>query len=264
MHRWKALLNGQMHLKRASTGLSALPEWAGLPKRELIGNDKQSESDGRWRSSWGWRRWRSLNPHGNVYGTVSDESGAVLPGASIEMVGAEGGNRTTTSGSQGDFRFLNMANGKYALRVTLTGFADHQARHHGDDRRQREHRLLPQGRRSRGAGRGDRTTPAIDIRKVGTATTLTQEELARIPQGPRSLGRAEPGAGGAVWTASASPATRQVSSPPSWARARRSPDTMWTYDGVNITDVTSYGASSSLLRLRLVRRDQRDDRRRAT
>src|SRR5262245_47778032 len=60
---------------------------------------------------------------GNVYGTINDESGAVLPGASVELTGAAGGNRTTTSGSQGEFRFLNVDNGKYTLKVTLAGFA---------------------------------------------------------------------------------------------------------------------------------------------
>src|SRR5262249_21954830 len=57
---------------------------------------------------------------GNVYGTVTDESGAVLPGATVTLSGA--GTQTTNSGSQGDFRFLNLAPGSYRLTVALTGF----------------------------------------------------------------------------------------------------------------------------------------------
>ena len=45
---------------------------------------------------------------GNIYGTVTDESGAVLPGATVTSRSDTSAARTTTSGSQGDFRFLNL------------------------------------------------------------------------------------------------------------------------------------------------------------
>ena len=58
---------------------------------------------------------------GNIYGTVKDESGAVLPGASVTLTGALG-TRSTTSGTNGDFRFVNVDHGTHQLRVALTGF----------------------------------------------------------------------------------------------------------------------------------------------
>jgi hypothetical protein len=58
-----------------------------------------------------------------VYGTVDDSSGAVLPGATITLTGGTIGARSTTSGSQGDFRFLNLDPGTYTLAVSLTGFS---------------------------------------------------------------------------------------------------------------------------------------------
>jgi len=59
---------------------------------------------------------------GNIYGTVTDQSGAVLPGAAVALT-SDFGNRSTTSGSQGDFRFLNLDAGRYKLSVSLAGFS---------------------------------------------------------------------------------------------------------------------------------------------
>ena len=42
--------------------------------------------------------WAQLST-GNIYGNVTDESGAVLPGATITVSGATIGARSTTSGT---------------------------------------------------------------------------------------------------------------------------------------------------------------------
>ena len=44
---------------------------------------------------------------GNIYGAVTDESGAVLPGATVTLAGPSG-TRSTVAGSQGDFRYLGL------------------------------------------------------------------------------------------------------------------------------------------------------------
>src|SRR5437667_10680968 len=59
---------------------------------------------------------------GNIYGTVADQSGAVLPGAAVSLT-SDFGNRSTTSGSQGDLRFLNLDAGRYKLSVSPAGFS---------------------------------------------------------------------------------------------------------------------------------------------
>src|SRR5262245_45647174 len=62
---------------------------------------------------------------GNIYGTVTDESGAVVPGATVALAAVQigGAPRTTTTGSSGDFRFLNLDRGTYKLSVSMQGFA---------------------------------------------------------------------------------------------------------------------------------------------
>ncbi|HET7747462.1 MAG TPA: carboxypeptidase-like regulatory domain-containing protein, partial [Vicinamibacteria bacterium] len=56
-----------------------------------------------------------------IYGTVADESGAVLPGATVALTG-DLGTRSTTSGPNGEFRFLNLDRGRYKVTVNLAGF----------------------------------------------------------------------------------------------------------------------------------------------
>src|SRR5271156_6591553 len=60
---------------------------------------------------------------GNLYGTVADSSGAALPGATLSLTGGTIGKKTTTTGPQGDFRFLGLDPGTYTLSVELQGFA---------------------------------------------------------------------------------------------------------------------------------------------
>ena len=56
-----------------------------------------------------------------VSGTVIDQSGAAVPGATVTLLGP--GGSTTISGSRGDYSFRNVAAGTYRITVTLSGFA---------------------------------------------------------------------------------------------------------------------------------------------
>src|SRR5262245_37709954 len=61
---------------------------------------------------------------GVVEGTVSDESGGVLPGAAVEVRNVDTNfNRTLTTGSDGRYVFLQLAPGRYTLTFKLQGFA---------------------------------------------------------------------------------------------------------------------------------------------
>jgi hypothetical protein len=61
---------------------------------------------------------------GSISGTVSDPSGAVVPGAAIVLRSAENGTqRTVTAGSDGAYSFAMIPAGRYAIEVSFAGFA---------------------------------------------------------------------------------------------------------------------------------------------
>jgi hypothetical protein len=61
--------------------------------------------------------------YGSLVGTVTDESGAALPGATVTILHREtGGSRETVTDSTGAYRFPTVQSGTYTLTVQLTGF----------------------------------------------------------------------------------------------------------------------------------------------
>jgi hypothetical protein len=62
---------------------------------------------------------QSLN--GTITGTVKDEQGGVLPGASVTLTGKTGSRTTTTTGT-GEYRFVAVDPGIYSITVELSGF----------------------------------------------------------------------------------------------------------------------------------------------
>ncbi len=60
---------------------------------------------------------------GNIYGKVTDEQGAPLPGVSVVLRGI-GANQSTSTNAQGEYRFLNVAPGNnYMIGHTISGFS---------------------------------------------------------------------------------------------------------------------------------------------
>lgn len=55
-------------------------------------------------------------------GTVVDETGGGVPGATVQLAGPAG-RELTTSGQGGAYRFAGLANGTYQLTVSLVGFS---------------------------------------------------------------------------------------------------------------------------------------------
>ena len=60
---------------------------------------------------------------GGIIGNVIDETGAVLPGATVTLSGPEG-TRATQSDGEGEYAFAGVSTGDYAVTVALTAFSD--------------------------------------------------------------------------------------------------------------------------------------------
>ena len=61
---------------------------------------------------------------GAVRGTVTDPSGAVIPGATVHVTNEVSGlDRTATTDATGQFEFTNVPFNPYQITVTATGFS---------------------------------------------------------------------------------------------------------------------------------------------
>jgi hypothetical protein len=70
--------------------------------------------------------WAQLGNSGSIEGTVKDPSGAVVPGATVQMVNPVSGySRTTTTDANGAFHFTNVPFNPYHLTVTADKFASY-------------------------------------------------------------------------------------------------------------------------------------------
>ena len=178
---------------------------------------------------------------GNVYGVVTDDSGAVLPGVAVSLTGPYG-TRSTTTGGQGEFRFLNVDQGKYAIKTTLTGFS-------GLSREITVNTGVNVNLdfRMKVASVEETVTitaeaPIVDVKKVGTATTITKEEIAEIPNArdPWAMLRTVPGVILDRVNIGGNENGQQANFV---GKGDNGDNTMWNLDGVVITDTGSVGAS---------------------
>ncbi len=59
---------------------------------------------------------------GNLYGEVTDSQGEPLPGVTLTLTGA-GPTLVQVTNAEGQFRFLSLAPGLYAVKAKLEGFS---------------------------------------------------------------------------------------------------------------------------------------------
>lgn len=121
---------------------------------------------------------------GDLIGTVADESGGVLPGASVRLGSSAliGGPAERVTNDKGQFRFLGLAPGAYDLEVSLSGFASH--REQGlrvEVGRSLERRIALKLGGVAEAVLVTGKTPLVDTRKSGFSTNYGSEYIETVP-----------------------------------------------------------------------------------
>ncbi len=60
---------------------------------------------------------------GSIHGTVTDPTGAVIPGSTVSLSNKDGLSKTTTSGGDGSYAFEQLEPGRYLISASAQGFA---------------------------------------------------------------------------------------------------------------------------------------------
>ena len=120
------------------------------------------------------------SPTGNLYGTVTDESGAALPGVTVTVSGL-GAPRTQFTDANGNWRFLALDPGAYTVMAELEGFGGLQF----------PDVVVAVGKNTSvplvlSAALEETITvtsesPLLDERRLSTGTNVSQVELEKIP-----------------------------------------------------------------------------------
>jgi hypothetical protein len=178
---------------------------------------------------------------GNVYGTVKDQQGAVMPGVNVTLAG-DVGTRTAVSGADGSFRFLNVNRGEYTLTLSLSGFATTIRKIRVTVGENVELAFALQVSSVTETVEVTGETPLVDTKKRGTSTTMTTEELQNVPNArdPWAVLKAVPG----ILVDRVNIAGNENGQQANTAgKGTGAGERMWNLDGVVITDMSAVGAS---------------------
>jgi hypothetical protein len=178
---------------------------------------------------------------GNLYGTVTDDKGAALPGVTVTTTGG-GAPQVQVTNAQGQFRFLGLAPGSYQLKAELEGFSTIDY----------PNIVINIGRNTQievklSAAVEDVITvtaesPLLDERRISTGATVSQTELEKIPtsRDPWSILQSTPG----VLTDRINVGGNESGQQSQYVGPGSGGDqAVWSVDGVVITDMAALGSS---------------------
>jgi len=122
---------------------------------------------------------------GGLIGTLTDDSGGVLPGTTVNVTNkATGQVRSLTTGSDGSYNLPDLDPGHYSVRFELTGFSSAQV----EDinvllgKTLKMDAQLKVGNLSETVNVSAEAVPLIDLRSPTVAHNVTAEEFDRLPK----------------------------------------------------------------------------------
>jgi len=183
--------------------------------------------------------------NGNLYGTVTDDQGAPLPGVQAELTGI-GAPRTQYSDAQGKFRFLGLDPGTYQLTASLDGFSTLRYRQVnirvGQNTTLSLEMTTAEPQVITDVIEVTTESPLLDERKVSKGTTISQIELEKIPtaRDPWAIVTQTPGVLSDRINVGGSESGQQAVFT---APATTDDENSFAVDGVLITDMAATGSS---------------------
>src|SRR4051795_11776865 len=183
---------------------------------------------------------------GEIFGKVTDESGAVLPGATVTLTGPSLLQpQMATTSETGSFQFPRLSVGTYNVKFELTGFKTvikEGIRVTVDFSANVSTQLGVSAVQETVTVTGE--TPIVDTKQTGTKQTFTLEQLQSIPsardpwvilQQTAGIAMDRENVGGNM----SGQQSNYVS------RGGNPTNNKWAIDGVDITDMSATGASPS-------------------
>ena len=180
---------------------------------------------------------------GNVYGTVVDENGGPLPGVTVSISGI-GATKTQITDAQGQYRFLSLDPGQWAIRAELEGYGSIE--YPGVNVSIGRNTTIPLTLQQAVSETITVTseTPLLDERKLASGTQISQVELEKIPtaRDPWAILNQTPGVLVDRINVGGNESGQQATFR---AQGMSSDENDFSLDGVQITDMRATGASST-------------------
>jgi hypothetical protein len=124
-----------------------------------------------------------------VYGVVTDQSGAVLPGATVTIFGGPGANQTSTSNAQGAYS-INLPPGSYSLIISNSGFKDFRTEGltlTADQEIEMDGTLEPGAASPEKVDVVGNTVGQVETEKAEVSGTITAKEVIETPLNGRNF-----------------------------------------------------------------------------
>src|SRR3954451_14548716 len=180
---------------------------------------------------------------GRIDVTVTDSTGAVLPGVTIEVTGPR--NQNTTTDTKGEAHVFNLPAGSYQVKASLQGFANYL------------NRAVPVGAGNviplrvtlgvQGVSEQVQVSgevPIVEPKRQTVSTNVTNQELQNIPtaRDPWVVLQTVPGVVVDRVNVGGSESGQQSNY---IAKGATTGDNTWFMDGIPITDMSALGSSPS-------------------
>jgi len=180
---------------------------------------------------------------GNLYGKVTDQTGAVLPGVTVTLDTGEAPQVQVTN-AQGEFRFLSLAPATYKLKAELQGFSPVEYPHIVINVGRNTNIEVTMNSAVEDVITVTSESPLLDEKAIRTGATVSQNELQKIPtaRDPWTILQSTPGVlVDRVNVGGNESGQQSVYAGPGSMQAQ----SVWSVDGVVITDMAALGATPS-------------------